>query len=81
MAIKTAPSDPAEYLTTPIRIPAYLEAAFDDGDPALIATALGNIAHARGMTQLVSAPASPAKPSTKPSRPPATLVSPPSSAS
>jgi probable addiction module antidote protein len=30
----------------------YLEAAFDDGDPALIAAALGDVARARGMTEI-----------------------------
>ena len=54
MAIKTAPWDTAEYLTTPSRIAAYLEAAFEEGDPALIATALGDIARAKGMTQLAA---------------------------
>jgi probable addiction module antidote protein len=54
MALKTSPWDPAEYLTTPSRIAAYLEAAFEDGDPTLIATALGDIARAVGMTQLAS---------------------------
>ena len=54
MALKTAPWDPAEYLTTPSRIAAYLEAAFEEGDPALIATALGDIARAKGMTQLAA---------------------------
>ncbi len=52
--MRTAPWDPAEYLTTPGRIAAYLEAAFDDGDPSLIATAIGDIARARGMTQLAA---------------------------
>jgi probable addiction module antidote protein len=41
-------------MTTPSRIAAYLEAAFEDGDPSLIATALGDIARAMGMTQLAS---------------------------
>jgi probable addiction module antidote protein len=54
MALKTAPWDPAEYLTTPSRIAAYLEAAFEDGDPALIAAALGDVARAIGMTQLAA---------------------------
>jgi probable addiction module antidote protein len=54
MALKTAPWDAAEYLTTPSRIATYLEAAFEDGDPGLIATALGDIARAKGMTQLAS---------------------------
>ena len=31
---------------------AYLEAAFEDGDPALIAAALGDIARAKGMSQI-----------------------------
>ena len=31
---------------------AYLEAAFEDGDPALIAAVIGDIARARGMTQI-----------------------------
>jgi probable addiction module antidote protein len=52
MALNTKPWNPAEYLTTPSRIAAYLEAAFEDGDPSLIATALGDIARAMGMTQL-----------------------------
>lgn len=39
---------------SPGRIVAYLEAAFEDGDPALIATALGHVARAKGMTQLAA---------------------------
>ncbi len=31
---------------------AYLDAAFEDGDPALIVAALGDIARAKGMTQV-----------------------------
>jgi probable addiction module antidote protein len=54
MAPKTKLWDPAEYLTTPSRIAAYLEAAFKDGDPSLIAAALSDIARAIGMTQLAS---------------------------
>ena len=41
-------------VVTPSRIAAYLEAAFDDGDPALVATALGDIARAIGMTDLAA---------------------------
>jgi probable addiction module antidote protein len=54
MPLKTAPWDPAEYLTTPSRIAAYLEAAFEDGDPSLIAATLGDIARAIGMTQIAT---------------------------
>jgi probable addiction module antidote protein len=52
MALKTTQWEPAEYLDSPKAIAAYLKAAFDDGDPALIATALGDVARAQGMTQL-----------------------------
>jgi probable addiction module antidote protein len=54
MARKVAQWDPSEYLNSPKAIAAYLEAAFDDGDPALVAAALGDIARAMGMTQLAS---------------------------
>jgi probable addiction module antidote protein len=54
MALKTTLWDPSEYLDSSASIAAYLEAAFEDGDAALIATALGDIARAMGMTQLAS---------------------------
>lgn len=54
MPVKTTKWDPAEYLDSPKAIVAYLEAAFEDGDPALIAAALGDIARAKGMTQLAA---------------------------
>jgi probable addiction module antidote protein len=54
VAHKTTLWDPTEYLDSPESIAAYLEAAFEDGDPALIATALGDIARAVGMTHLAS---------------------------
>ncbi len=54
MALKTTIWDAAEYLESPEAIAAYLEAAFEDGDPALIAAALGDVARAMGMTQLAS---------------------------
>ena len=44
--------DAADYLNTPEDIAAYLEAAFEDGDPALIAAALGDIARAKGMSEV-----------------------------
>jgi probable addiction module antidote protein len=49
---KTATWDPAEHLETDEDVAAYLEAAFEEGDPALVAAALGDIARAKGMTQL-----------------------------
>lgn len=50
MSPETRLWDPAEHLTTEEAVTAYLEAAFDDGDPALIAAALGDVARARGMS-------------------------------
>lgn len=46
--------DPAEILKTEEDMALYLEEIMADGadDPALIAAALGDIARARGMTQL-----------------------------
>jgi probable addiction module antidote protein len=44
--------DTAEYLETEEDIRRYLEACQEEGDPALVAAALGDIARARNMTQL-----------------------------
>ena len=44
--------DAAEYLETEADMAAYLQAALEDGEPALVIHALGNIARARGMTQI-----------------------------
>jgi probable addiction module antidote protein len=46
--------DVAEHLRTPEEMAAYLEACFEDanGDAAFIAKALGDIARARGMSQV-----------------------------
>jgi probable addiction module antidote protein len=48
----TTPWDPAEHLQTGDDMAAYLEAALEDGDPVLVAAALGDIARAKGMTQV-----------------------------
>jgi probable addiction module antidote protein len=50
--VKTRPLDMANYLNDEEDVTAYLQAAVEDGDPALLAAALGDIAKARGMTQL-----------------------------
>jgi probable addiction module antidote protein len=52
MAIETTLWDPAERLTSPEAIAAYLEAVFEEGDPGQIAAALGDVARARGMAQV-----------------------------
>jgi probable addiction module antidote protein len=44
--------DAAEHLKTDEDMAAYLEAALEDGDPALVAAALGDIARAKGMTEV-----------------------------
>lgn len=52
--LRTFKYDSAEYLETPEDMAAYLEACLEiaDGDAAFIAKALGNIARAKGMTQV-----------------------------
>lgn len=50
--LKTTRFDPAEYLKTDLACAEFLQAAFDDGDPADIARAFGIVARARGMTKL-----------------------------
>ncbi len=49
---KTFPWDPAKYLKSEADMAAYLKAALEEGDPALVAAALGDIARAKGMTAL-----------------------------
>jgi len=50
--INTSLWDASEHLETDEDMQMYLEAAFEDGDPALISTVLGDIARAKGMTQI-----------------------------
>lgn len=50
--IKTRPFDASNHLKNEADVTAYLQVAIEDGDPALLAAALGDIAKARGMTQL-----------------------------
>ena len=51
---KTTRYDVAEHLRTPEEMAAYLEACLEaaDGDAAFVAKALGDIARAKGMTQV-----------------------------
>lgn len=49
---ETLPWDAAEHLETKEDIAAYLEAALEDGDPAVIVAALDDIARSKGMTQI-----------------------------
>lgn len=52
MDVKTRRWDAAEHLQTVDDIAAYLDAALEDGEPQLIAAALGDVARARGMSKL-----------------------------
>jgi probable addiction module antidote protein len=52
MTIATKPWDAAEFLGSDTDVRHYLEAAFEDGDPALIRYAFNTVARARGMTAL-----------------------------
>ena len=49
---RTKSWDAAEHLKSDEEMAAYLEAALEDGDPALVAAALGDIARAKGMTEI-----------------------------
>jgi probable addiction module antidote protein len=50
--IKTIPWDSAAYLKSDEDLAPYLEAVFEDGDPGLVAAALGDVARAKGMSQI-----------------------------
>ena len=54
MPAKTTKFDIIEHLHDQETIAAYLDAALEDGDPAVIAAALGDVARARGMTKVAS---------------------------
>ena len=47
MEVKFSRYDTADYLKTEDDIAAYLDAVMEDGDPALIAAALGDVARNR----------------------------------
>lgn len=49
---QTRPWDVVEHLETEEDMAAYLEAALDDGNPQLVAAALGDIARAKGMSDV-----------------------------
>jgi len=49
---QTKPFDAADYLKTEEDMIAYLEAAFEEDDPRVVAAALGDIARAKGMSHV-----------------------------
>ena len=52
MALKVYPFDPAEHLQTEEDILYYLEAAMEGNDPRHIASALGDVARSKGMSEI-----------------------------
>ncbi len=50
--LKTYPWDPARYLKTEEDIAAYLNAAFEENDPAIVAEVLGDVARSQGMAKI-----------------------------
>jgi probable addiction module antidote protein len=50
--ITTSLWDASEHLESDDDMVLYLEAAFEDGDPALISAVLGDIARAKGMSKI-----------------------------
>jgi len=55
MALKTLPFDAADYIETAEDVAYFLEAAFEDSDPAHIASALGVVARSKGMSKVAEA--------------------------
>lgn len=51
MTVELIKWDSANYLKTKEEVAAYLEAAFEDGDSALITHALGVVVRAEGMKE------------------------------
>ena len=52
MKPKTTPFDATRYLVDNEAVAAYLSDMMEDGDSSVLAAALGDIARARGMTQI-----------------------------
>jgi probable addiction module antidote protein len=52
MGLKTSPFDPADFLKSEDDIVTYLNVWLEDGSPQEIATALGDVAHSKGMTEI-----------------------------
>lgn len=50
--LKTTRFDSSEYLDTPEAVAEYLTAALETGDASFIATSIGCVARAQGMTEI-----------------------------
>ena len=54
MTLATKTWDVTEHLGSEAEIAAYLDAVFEDGDPELIKAAIGDVARARGMSEIAA---------------------------
>ena len=52
MKVTTKKWDASQYLDSPEMIHEYLQAAFAEGDSALLLAAIGNVAKAKGMSEI-----------------------------
>ena len=52
MKVTTKKWDTSEYLDSPEMIHEYLKAAFEEGDNELLMVAIGNVAKAKGMSEI-----------------------------
>lgn len=52
MGLKTTRFDPADYIETADDVRFYLEAAMEGNDPKHIASALGDVARSKGMSEI-----------------------------
>ena len=52
MTTETKKWDIVDHLDSDEKVALFLEAIFEEGDPALIAAAIGDVARARGMSQV-----------------------------
>lgn len=52
MGLQTKPFDIVDHLDSDEEIRLYLEAAFEDGDPMLIKSAIADVARAKGMSAI-----------------------------
>ncbi|HVB90094.1 MAG TPA: addiction module antidote protein [Beijerinckiaceae bacterium] len=55
MPVKTTSWDSAKYLRSDEDIAGYIDAVLEEGDPALVAHAIGVVAKAKGMKQIADA--------------------------
>lgn len=53
MTVRTSDWDASEYLETDEDVSEYLTAIMEEGDPALLQAALGDVAKAHGMSEIV----------------------------